>query len=155
MSDFGESWEMAIKVRTDQVEAIRHHGESTFPFECCGLLLGRFVDGDKILEETYPVANAREEGAKHNRFLIPPEVVLKAEKYARGKKLDVLGFYHSHPNAEARPSQFDLDHAWPFYSYVIVSVKGNKAQDINSWRMAEDRSQFDLEPIVTVDRSVT
>jgi len=142
---------MAIKLRPDQIQAIRHHGESTFPFECCGLLLGRLVDGEKILEEAYPVANAREEAARHNRFLIAPEAVLKAEKYAREKKLDVLGFYHSHPNAEARPSQFDLDHAWPFYSYVIVSVKGHKAQDMNSWRMAEDRSRFDPEPIVTLE----
>jgi proteasome lid subunit RPN8/RPN11 len=83
--------------------------------------------------------------------LIPPESVLKAEKYAREKKLDVLGFYHSHPNAEARPSQFDLDHAWPFYSYIIVSVKGNKAQEMNSWKMAEDRSRFDPESIIALE----
>jgi len=143
---------MAIKVKPDHVEAIKSHGESTFPYECCGLLLGRLVDGEKVLEETYAVANAKEEGTKHNRFLIPPEAILKGERYAREKKLDVLGFYHSHPNAEARPSQFDLDHAWPFYSYIIVSVKGSKAQEMNSWKMAEDRSRFDSEPIVTLEK---
>jgi proteasome lid subunit RPN8/RPN11 len=139
---------MGIRVKADHVEAIKRHGESTFPLECCGLLLGRLVDGEKILEETYEVANAKEEGTKHNRFLIPPEAVLKGERYAREKKLEVLGFYHSHPNAEARPSRFDLDHAWPFYSYIIVSVKANKAQEMNSWKMTEDRSRFDPEPIL-------
>lgn len=144
---------MAIKVRQRHLESIRRHGESTFPDECCGLLLGRLVDGEKIIEATYLVANAKEEGSKHNRFLIPPQAVLKGERYAREKKLEVLGFYHSHPNAEARPSQFDLDHAWPFYSYLIVSVKNRKAQEINSWKMAADRSRFDVESIVQLEDS--
>jgi len=141
---------MAIKLKPVHLDAIRKHGEATFPYECCGLLLGRIIDGGKILEETYAAENAKEPGTQHNRFLIPPRAMLQAERYAREKKLDVLGFYHSHPNAEARPSQFDLDHAWPFYSYVIVSVKGNKAQAVNSWKMTEDRSRFDPEDIVTL-----
>jgi len=139
---------MGIRVKANHLEAIKRHGESTFPLECCGLLLGRLVGGEKILEETCEVSNAKEEGTKHNRFLIPPEAILKGERYAREKKLEVLGFYHSHPNAEARPSQFDLEHAWPFYSYIIVSVKGNKALEMNSWKMTEDRSRFDPEPIL-------
>ena len=141
---------MAIKLKPVHLEAIKKHGEATFPYECCGLLLGRIIDGEKILEETYAAENAKEPGTQHNRFLIPPRAMLQAERYAREKKLDVLGFYHSHPNAEARPSQFDLDHAWPFYSYVIVSVKGNKAQAVNSWKITEDRSRFDREEIITL-----
>lgn len=136
---------MAVKLTAEQLKAIRRHGESTYPYECCGLLLGRLVSGEKVVAETYAAENTREEGSQHNRFLIPPDAVKAAEKYARGKKLDILGFYHSHPNAPAQPSKFDLDHAWPFYSYVIVSVRDQKAQDLTCWQMRDDRSTFDLE----------
>ncbi len=141
---------MTLWLKPEHLEAIKKHGEATFPYECCGLLLGPLVENQKIVQETYPVDNAKERETQHNRFLIPPQAVLEAEKYARKKNLDVLGFYHSHPNAEARPSQFDLDHAWPFYSYVIVSVRQGKAEALNSWRMANDRAQFDPEDIVTL-----
>ncbi len=138
---------MSIEMTLEQLDAIRRHGESAFPYECCGLLLGRVINGEKIVEETYAAENTREEGAQHNRFLIPPQAVKAGEKHARERKLDILGFYHSHPNAPARPSQFDLDHAWPFYSYVIVSVRDQKAADLTCWRMRDDRSAFDHEEI--------
>jgi len=138
---------VSIEMTLEQLDAIRRHGESAFPYECCGLLLGRVINGEKIVEETYAAENTREEGAQHNRFLIPPQAVKAGEKHARERKLDILGFYHSHPNAPARPSQFDLDHAWPFYSYVIVSVRDQKAADLTCWRMRDDRSAFDHEEI--------
>jgi proteasome lid subunit RPN8/RPN11 len=141
---------MAVKLKLEHLDAIRKHAESTYPYECCGLLLGVVVNGEKTLQETYPAANAKEAETQHNRYLIAPQTVLGAEKYARSKKLDIIGFYHSHPEAEARPSRFDLDHAWPFYSYIIVSVKDRKAKDLNSFRMADDRSGFDPEPIITI-----
>jgi proteasome lid subunit RPN8/RPN11 len=141
---------MVIRLKSQHLDAIRTQGESTYPFECCGLLLGQVRDGEKRVFETYAVINAKEEGTQHNRFLISPQALLEAERYARGKQLDILGFYHSHPDAEARPSQFDLDHAWPFYSYLIVSVKEKKAGEVTAWRMAEDRSQFDAEMMITI-----
>ncbi|MFN8005828.1 MAG: M67 family metallopeptidase [Terriglobia bacterium] len=125
-----------------QIEQIRKEGENSYPQECCGLLLGEMVEGVKLIRETYSVNNAREEAAKYNRFLIPPSAVHEAERYARSRKLEVLGFYHSHPNAEARPSAFDLEHAWPFYSYVIVSVKDRQALELTCWRMQDDRTRF-------------
>ena len=76
----------------------------------------------KIVTETYPISNAREESAKRNRFLIKPEELMRGERYARGKDLEVVGFYHSHPDSPAVPSQYDLEHAWPTYSYIIVST---------------------------------
>ncbi len=91
--------------------------------------------------------NDREEDAQRNRFLITPEAYLRGDKAARAQGLDVIGFYHSHPNAPARPSQYDLDHAWPFYSYVIVSVQDRAAADITSWRLQDDRAAFDPEEI--------
>lgn len=108
-------------------------------------MLGQLVQGDKRILELLPAENAREESEQRNRFLISPQTVFRAEKAARAKGMDVLGFYHSHPNAEARPSQFDLDHAWPFYSYVIVSVTRGKAGAMTCWKLAEDRSCFSPE----------
>src|SRR6266536_4967893 len=96
-----------IEVNEDHSQAMREHGERDYPFECCGLMLGRF-DGDrKQVVETYPISNAREEEAKRNRFLIRPEELMRGEKYAREKHLDVVGFYHSHPDDRAIPSQYD------------------------------------------------
>lgn len=127
---------------------INNHGERDYPHECCGLLIGHFLDdGRKTVVETYPISNAREEEAKRNRFLIRPEELMRGEKHARERKLDVVGFYHSHPDDRARPSQYDLDHAWPTYSYIIVSVLEGRASDLRSWEMEADRSRFNKEEI--------
>ena len=133
---------------------IRQHGERDYPFECCGLMLGRFdAAGRKVVTETYQISNAREEEAKRNRFLIRPEELMRGEKYAREKGLDVVGFYHSHPDDRAVPSQYDLEHAWPTYSYVVVAVENGRAADLRSWEMKSDRSQFDEEEIVSEARA--
>ena len=132
---------------------MRAHGERDYPFECCGLMLGRFADGRKQVVETYPISNAREEEAKRNRFLIRPEELMRGEKYAREKGLEVVGFYHSHPDDRAVPSQYDLEHAWPTYSYIVVSVENGRAVDLRSWEMESDRSRF-YEEAVTVPPAV-
>lgn len=112
--------------------------------------MGRFEsDGRKSVSETYPISNAREEEAKRNRFLIRPEELVGGEKYAREKSLDVVGFYHSHPDERAVPSQYDLEHAWPTYSYVVVAVGKGVAHDLKSWEMESDRSRFNEEEIKT------
>ena len=140
-----------IRLSRGHHEAISRHGEADFPHECCGLLIGTFAsDGGKLVAETYPISNAREEEAKRNRFLITPEELMRGEKHARAKKLDVVGFYHSHPDCPAVPSQFDLDHAWPVYSYVIVSVRQGRAAELLSWELADDRSKFHPETIEEV-----
>ncbi len=137
-----------IELKQNQEEEIRQHGERDYPYECCGLLIGRFSDGgSKIVAETYPISNAREEEAKRNRFLIRPEELMRGERHARERKLDVVGFYHSHPDHPAVPSQYDLDHAWPTYSYIIVSVREGQATDLFSWEMEADRSRFNEEGI--------
>ncbi len=95
-----------ITISTERLGEINAHGEQDYPYECCGLLIGRFnSDGQKLVLETYPISNAREESAKRNRFLIQPEELMKGERYARSKDLDVVGFYHSHPESPAVPSQ--------------------------------------------------
>ena len=131
---------------------MRAHGEQDYPYECCGLMLGRFESGLKKVLETYPISNAREEEAKRNRFLIRPEELLRGEKYARDQGLDVVGFYHSHPDDVAVPSQYDLEHAWPTYSYIVMSVEQTRAVDLRSWEMESNRSRFNEEEIVSEAR---
>ncbi len=139
-----------ITIIEQRLTEMRQHGERDYPFECCGLMLGRFEsNGHKVVMETYPISNAREEEAKRNRFLIRPEELMRGEKYARAQSLDVVGFYHSHPDEPAVPSKYDLDHAWPTYSYVVVSVEKGQAVDLQSWEMESDRSRFSEEVIAT------
>lgn len=138
-----------LRLLAEHVDQIARHGERDYPYECCGLLLGRIEDNAlNITVETFPISNAREEEAKRNRFLIRPEELLKGEQYARKKGLDVVGFYHSHPDHPAVPSAYDLEHALPIYSYVVLSVRGGRAQDVRSWQMESDRTRFNEEEIV-------
>ena len=136
-----------ITIAEKQVAEIREHGVRDYPYECCGLLLGRFGADGKFVTETYPISNAREEAAKRNRFLITPEELMKGERYAREHDLEVVGFYHSHPDSPAVPSQYDLEHAWPTYSYIIVSTSAERANDLFSWEQEPDRSRFNQEEI--------
>lgn len=138
-----------ISLSEQLIEQIEAHGERDYPHECGGMLIGHFDDekGRRVVE-LLPMENASEESTRHNRVLILPKDVLRAERYARAKKLDVVGYYHSHPDDEAVPSQFDLDHALPVWSYVIVSVLRGKAVDVRSWEMENDRSKFNEQEIV-------
>ena len=129
------------------ISEIGDHAERDYPYECGGMLIGRFEGDRKTVTETFPLENAREEQERHNRVLILPKDVLRVEKYARAKKLDVVGYYHSHPDDRAVPSQYDLDHALPVWSYVIASVIEGKVADVRSWEMENDRSKFNMEAI--------
>ena len=137
---------MAIETTTEVLDEIRRHGEETFPYECCGFLLGTQNGESKTLSELRSAENEKEENLER-RFLITPQKYMQAERYALSQGLDVLGFYHSHPDHPARPSQFDLDHAWPNQSYIIVSIMNGKSDALTSWILKEDRSAFDEEPI--------
>ena len=136
-----------ISITTDLLNQIREHGVKDYPYECCGLLLGRFTEEGKTVKQPYPISNAREESAKRNRFLIEPEELMRGERFAREHNLDVVGFYHSHPDSPAVPSQYDLEHAWPTYSYIIVSTTAERAGDLFSWEQEPDRSRFNQEEI--------
>jgi proteasome lid subunit RPN8/RPN11 len=137
-----------IQLTEQHLTEIRAHGRQDYPYECCGLLIGRFEsDGRKEVLETYAISNSREESAKRNRFLITPDELLRGERHAASNGLDVVGFYHSHPDCPAVPSQYDLEHAWPTYSYIIVSVNSETATDLFSWEQEPDRSRFNEERI--------
>jgi proteasome lid subunit RPN8/RPN11 len=127
---------------------IREDGEAAYPNECCGVLIGEVDNaGVKTVKRTLTIDNAREDGEQYHRFLITPEDMLRAEQSARAAKLDVIGFYHSHPDHPSAPSGYDKDHALPFYSYVIVSVDKGKAQVLTSWELSNDRMDFVQEKI--------
>lgn len=136
-----------ISISDNLLTQIREHGVRDYPYECCGLLLGRYRGEGKVVNEVYPISNAREESAKRNRFLIRPEELMRGERYAGERDLEVVGFYHSHPDSPAAPSQYDLEHAWPTYSYIIVSTGAERAGDLFSWEQEPDRSRFNQEPI--------
>lgn len=133
---------MTLEINAGLLRAIERHGEAAYPEEGCGILLGRAEDGRKVVVEIVPVENRREDAARHNRYLIPPEAVLAGEQAAAQKGLDVVGFFHSHPDHPAQPSAFDRDHAWPWYSYLITAIHTGRAASTRSWRLLDDRSQF-------------
>lgn len=126
--------------------AIGRHGEASYPEECCGFLIGRANGSSTVIERLLPVKNERQD-SRHNRFLIHPETVLAAHKEARRLGLDVVGYYHSHPDHPAQPSEFDREHAWPGLSYLIVGVAGGKVAEERSWRLSDDRERFEEEEI--------
>jgi proteasome lid subunit RPN8/RPN11 len=137
-----------VYLTEEHIREIEAHGERTFPHECGGMLIGRFENtGQKSVVELLPMENAMDAAEQHNRVLILPKDVLKAERYARSNKLDVIGYYHSHPDHPAIPSQFDLDHALRVWTYIIVSVESGKAVDIRAWEMENDRSKFNREEL--------
>ena len=133
---------MGLRLKPHVDVAIRTHGEETYPNECCGALIGH----DGVIGETLALPNMTDEGPR-TRFRVTPRDYREAERRASELGGELLGFYHSHPDHPARPSQYDLDHAWPFFSYVIVSVREGVSGDMTSWRLREDRSAFDQEEI--------
>ncbi|MDR3192910.1 MAG: M67 family metallopeptidase [Treponema sp.] len=140
-----------ISLQAEVERQIRREGERAWPKECCGFLLGVFEGGEKRADCILAVENGREAEEQYHRFVIAPEDFMEAEKEARLKKRDILGIYHSHPDHPARPSDYDREQALPFYSYIIVAVRGGRAAELTSWELTGNRDQF-LEESVTVWR---
>jgi proteasome lid subunit RPN8/RPN11 len=145
---------MALRISDALVRRIQAHGVETYPHECCGALLGNDSETVREVVELVPLANRRNDSPR-NRFEVTPGDVQMAEKKAKGLNLEVIGWYHSHPDAPARPSEFDREHAWPWYSYIIVSVQQREPRDTKSWRLRDDRSAYDTEAIESVAQSAS
>jgi len=137
---------VTLRLRVQETEQIHAHVSRAYPEEGCGVLLGWDRGDAREVARAVPIQNQHED-SKGNRYLIAPEQFLAAEREARDAGLDVVGFFHSHPDHPARPSAFDLEHAWPFYSYMIVCVEHGRATDMRAWRLAEDRSGFEPETL--------
>ena len=147
-----------LKMSTEIADKIRKHGAETYPHECCGALLGRDTPDSggtgagridlpaREVLALFPLVNRRDD-SPHNRFSVTADDVRAADKAARERGLELIGWYHSHPDHPARPSQYDREHAWPWYSYIIVSVANGKPQEMTSWRLNDDRSDYACEEV--------
>ncbi len=133
---------MKLVLPAQIMEQIRSHGEQDYPHECCGFLFGSQENGSRLVTEIRRQPNERTD-SRENRFLITPEQFRDAERAARKAGLLMLGIYHSHPDSPARPSEYDREHAWPWYSYLITSVGRGAAGDSRVWQLRDDRSGFD------------
>ena len=138
-----------MKISQDVLDAVRRHGEATYPEECCGFLLGTMHADGNAVEAARRAVN-RNENRRNDRYIIGPNDYRAAEKAAAASGLDIVGIYHSHPDHPARPSQTDLETAtFPGYTYLIVSVTNGRADNLTAWTLSPDRSRF-LEEAISV-----
>ncbi len=143
-----------LNLNHTSLHKVKVHATQTYPEECCGVLLGTERNGERQVCDVLEIRNTKDD-QRTRRYLISPEDYRQAEVFAANEGVQVLGLYHSHPDHPAQPSQFDLDHALPWFSYVIVSVENNVAGTIRSWRLRDDRSAFDEEELVILDGEFT
>jgi proteasome lid subunit RPN8/RPN11 len=138
-----------LKISPPQLNIIKQHVASTYPNEGGGLLIGRAdANGSKQVIEVRSIPNQRALEDQHNRILITDQMYREGEAYADSLGLDLIGFFHSHPDHPARPSEFDQEHALPWWSYVIISVQQGQPTDVFSWQLRDDRSAFDAEELL-------
>jgi proteasome lid subunit RPN8/RPN11 len=146
-----------LSISRELAEKIRQHGVQAYPHECCGALLGRDVSvseqSSREILDLFPLINRRDDSPR-NRFSVAPLDVIDADRAAQSRGLDVVGWYHSHPDHPARPSEYDREHAWPWYSYIIVSVYSGVSQDMTSWRLHDERDTYTQE-VVEIRNEVT
>ena len=135
-----------LKLSRQIENEIRQAGADAYPNECCGIMFGSGEGDDHAVKSLRPIVNAREDGEQYHRFLITAEDMMRAELEARRLGLEIVGFYHSHPDHPAKPSDYDRDHALPFYSYIILRVAEGRPGLMTSWRLRISREAFDPEP---------
>jgi len=141
----------ALEIPASILSQIHAHGEQAYPEEDAGLLLGKIDGGNKRVVSILLLPNAREDTARHNRYLFSPQQYLLGESEAERLGLELIGVFHSHPDHPNRPSEFDREWAWPSFSYLITSVHTRRAVESRAWRLAEDRSKFEEEQILVRD----
>ena len=130
-----------INVTDDIIKQFKKHGEKEYPHECCGFILGSFKDKESMGVEYIPAPNTKEKN-RERRFLIDPMAYQKAEDEADKLGLSVISIVHSHPDHPDKPSEFDREHAWPGFSYIIISIQDGKAVSYRSWQLNADRKFF-------------
>ena len=138
---------MPLKIGQGDVENIHRHAREAYPEECAGAIIGMNTGEMKVVVDVWPAENTHED-ERSRRFLIEPLQIKKFEEQADERDMDLLGFYHSHPDHPAVPSEYDREHAWPGWSYVIASVSGEEIEATRSWLLKDDRSGYDEEDIV-------
>ncbi len=135
---------MTLRLSGGLLEELRREAEQAYPAECCGVLAG-WGHVTKEVTRLVPVTNRRTDDP--HRYLISPDDLRRITADLREEELEILGFYHSHPDHPAAPSAFDTEHAWPWYSYLIVRVSGGRAAELASWQLNDDRAAMRPEPL--------
>jgi proteasome lid subunit RPN8/RPN11 len=130
-----------------QLRQIQEDGIRAYPNECCGIMFGRDIDRRRIVDRLMPAPNDFESGEQYHRFSISPRLLMQAEQSASEHGDLVLGFYHSHPDHPARPSEYDRQHGWPFYSYIIVAIEKRVPGALTCWVLNETTEQFEQQPV--------
>jgi proteasome lid subunit RPN8/RPN11 len=136
-----------IKINPEAWQTMVDHAQSTFPDECCGVMVGT-IDGDKKLVTTAIAVENSYKGAQEDRYEIRPEDLLAADKNARAQGLDLIGIFHSHPDCDAYFSKTDLENSCPWYSFVVLSVKGGKFDHANSFLPNADQTVAEKEELI-------
>ncbi len=137
-----------LLISKDHLAEIRRIAEDAYPNECCGILGGSAEGGHKSVSEVVSAPNQRSDSA-HNRYLISPQFFYQVDKDFRKRGVEIIGIFHSHPDCPANPSEVDRKYAWPWLSYLIITVANSKATEQLSWTLRDDRSGFDPEEVKT------
>ena len=136
-----------IKISEPAWKAMVDHAEAKFPNECCGAMIGA-IDGDvKDVTLAQPLENAYS-GAQGARYELRPEDLLEADKKARAAGMDLIGIFHSHPDCDAYFSKTDLENSCPWYSFVVLSVKGGKFDHANSFLPNAEQTAAEKEELI-------
>jgi proteasome lid subunit RPN8/RPN11 len=145
-----------IRFHASALETMQHEALATYPRECCGGLLGRSEGNDgrlaRELVRAVPLPNSWA-GDQDRHYLVGSNTVRELEQQAEREGLELIGFFHSHPDHPARPSRFDREQAWPWYTYVIISVGAGAHGPIAAWRLSDDRSAFSEEPVTLLEEA--
>ncbi len=142
---------MTIILSSSLIRQIHENGERHYPEEGAGLILGKADAQARRATGLIHRANSFAPESRRRRYAIGPQEMLEAEDQAESLGVDIVGVFHSHPDHPARPSEFDLAWAMPWYSYVITSVSNGRAVESRSWRLSDDRSSFVEEQLVQIE----
>jgi proteasome lid subunit RPN8/RPN11 len=135
---------VTLRVSDAAAKEISRQGELAYPSECCGVLAGRAGEIKEVMR-LVPMNNRRLDDP--HRYSIAPDDLRRTISDLRAAELEVVGYYHSHPDHPAEPSMFDTEHAWPWYSYIIVRVDRGRAAELTSWVLENDRSAMSRESL--------
>ncbi len=138
-----------VRISKELVRRIEDHGKATYPEECCGILVGSNYGEARVISESAELDN-RQEGNRRRRFFVTPKQYLHAEHIASEKGLELLGFYHSHPDHPAIPSEFDREHALPWFTYIVLAVEKGESKVMTAWSLSETRNKF-IEQALSVE----
>lgn len=133
-----------------QLDSLRQFSEAAYPEEGCGVLLG-LVEGDRVRVTAVLAGRNLVEERRRDRYELDPRDIIQAERQARAAGQELVGFYHTHPDHPARPSQYDTERAWPGYHYVVVGVAAGTLAAASAWRLVEGEESLGFQPAQLIE----